>query len=119
MYWVQLRLQRRHWMSHGRWGQLCNLNRPDVLSDCPVGESLGAIRLRVLHQQEVIVLLQRVSGSQELVERSLVKGWLALRAGMLALHVGGQPRNRDGNTDSTHYSAQMYFIPNIVCLIPR
>jgi hypothetical protein len=36
------------------------------------------------------VLPQYIDGSQELLERSLVQNWLALRAG-LALHVGGYP----------------------------
>jgi hypothetical protein len=76
-------------MGHGFGAQRHNVDRPDVLGDCAVGENLGTIGLRFLHQQAVTVLLQRESGSQELVERALVQNWLVLRAERLALHVGG------------------------------
>jgi hypothetical protein len=48
------------------------LDRPDVLGDCPVGDR-RAIRLRFLLQQAIMVLLQYINGSQELLERSRVQ----------------------------------------------
>jgi hypothetical protein len=38
-----------------------------------------------------MMLLQYIDGSQELLERSLVQNWLALRAGSFSLHVGAYP----------------------------
>ena len=49
-----------------------------------------------------MVLLQYKDGSQELLERSLVQNWLALRAGSFSLHVGAYPRTRDADTGSAH-----------------
>ena len=69
-----------------QWRHL--LDRPDILGDCPVGES-RAIGLRFLLQLAIMVLLQYINSSQESLERSLVQNWLALRAGWFLLHVGG------------------------------
>lgn len=49
-----------------------------------------------------MVLLQHIDGSQELLERSPVQSWLAVRAGWFSLHVGGEPRTRDADTGSAH-----------------
>jgi hypothetical protein len=49
-----------------QWHHL--LDRPDVLSDCPVGEN-RAIGLRLLIQQAIMMLLQYINGTQELLER--------------------------------------------------
>jgi hypothetical protein len=83
------RFQRQHGNGHAlghQWSHL--LDRPDVLGDCPVAES-RAIRFGYLLQQAIMVILQYINGSQELLERSLVQNWLALRTGWSLLHVGG------------------------------
>ena len=54
-----------------------------------IGVSLGEIRPGFLHRQLIILLLQRISGRQELLERCLVQNWLVLRVGTLAGHGGG------------------------------
>jgi hypothetical protein len=83
------RFQREHGNGYApgrQWHHL--LDRPDVLGDCPFGE-IRAIRLRSVLQQAIMVLLQYINGSQELLECSLVQNSLALRAGWFSLHVGG------------------------------
>ena len=49
-----------------------------------------------------MVLLQHIDGRQELLERSPVQSWLAVRAGWFSLHFGGEPRTRDADTGSAH-----------------
>jgi hypothetical protein len=63
---------RNHRFQHGnghalgrQWHHL--LDRLDVLGDCPVGEN-HAIGLRLFIQQAIMVLLQYINGTQELLE---------------------------------------------------
>jgi hypothetical protein len=105
--WLNLSLRHGNrlfqwWRGNGhalrrRWHHL--LDRPDVLG--PIGES-RAIRLKSRLQQAIMVLLQYIDGSQDLLERSPIQSWLAVRAGWFSLHVGGEPRTRDADTGSTH-----------------
>ena len=52
-----------------------------------------------------MVLLQHIDGSQELLERSAVQSWLAVRDGWFSLHVDGEPRTRDADTGLAHPSS--------------
>src|SRR5437899_11874202 len=63
------------------------------------------IRLTFSYRQVVIVRLNDISGSQELLERTLVQHWLALHAGKLLRHGEYSASRRSRDTGSPYCSA--------------